>query len=395
MEHEDRQNEIERGETERNDRAAVGAARAGAKRAAGAAGKRGAFAALRTGAAGSALGLGSSALILAVTTSIALVALVTLSWLSNNREVDSGSHAMEMGGELFELAAPATLPTPTPPPTLKTQPTTTGETLTEYTIAASPRQSEAALMLSLVPDNMPDMYPGAYGTLQFYIKPQNNRSDLTVTFNLRRLIVPASPKTENDVGYAAYQTLMSAVHDYSCGHLLLFQTKTGGRYSGLIYQQPTAQNSQSEGSFSYSLADHSADKVNVGGQDYYLVTIHWVWPKNFRQMAEPVDADGDTILFPATGETGCPDASGMTTWMTNNTSLLFEGDASAATHMTQYTGGTEEQKAEAYNELNLAYNLADQAIGDNVSYLIVELAADAEITSAAENNAGGENAGGA
>ena len=57
-------------------------------------------------ASGVTLSLGSSSVVLTITTAVALVAMASTAWIAINKNVDSGSAAMQVDDTLFELSVP-------------------------------------------------------------------------------------------------------------------------------------------------------------------------------------------------------------------------------------------------------------------------------------------------
>lgn len=330
MEHEDRQNEIERGETERGDRAVVGAARA-----AGAGGKRGLFTALRTGAAGSALGLGSSALVLAVTTSIAIVALATLGWLSNNREVNSGSQAMEMGGPPFELAVMQTGSARRDPLDFfnSTEYVTENGTRVALDLAGMPCYQITELQTSASTDGVTcaltidgeedRLGPGATGTLQFRIRPLRDERQSyfgSVTLNGVMKYLP----NENDPTVAA---LNAEALGFLRSHIAFYTSsdRTQANWIG-----PDAQG---------NLWFRVIGVTNTPNSDY-TVTLYWEWLKVYG------DAKAKTNI--------------------SDDALLVKG----------YAGMTAAEQDDVLS-LNAGYNEGDQSIGNRIKYIAADVTVQA------------------
>ena len=154
----------------------------------------GALRALKTGSRRLTLGLGSSALVLLLTTAIAIMSLVSLAWLAENRNLEAGSQAMDMNDKLFELSIPGTIAgnvTTKNPKVADPDWTATGSTggiiktetldawlgtnydTSESAVTTNTSQGVVSLLnIRLDEKGEKHFMPNAIGYLEFYIQPE-------------------------------------------------------------------------------------------------------------------------------------------------------------------------------------------------------------------------------
>ncbi|MBQ7715641.1 MAG: hypothetical protein IJT70_07215 [Clostridia bacterium] len=199
--------------------------------------------------------------------------------------------------------------------------------------------------------------PGDFGTISFDIVPLTSE-DLTfyIYFTRRGLGVE---KHENAPDTLVEVDNTDGTLDYLLGHILLFKDRTQIETSGYYYYSDLFTDDYLE----YTMSDHTADRYTVNGEDHYRVTLYWVWPTTFAQIAF---AEGDVRLHSHALFGDATERADFMEYVADNNSLLFMDLAVGAS----YTNPGDEDTY--YIELSDGYNNADQVIGDNVKYYILE-----------------------
>ena len=148
---------------------------------------------------------------------------------------------------------------------------------------------------------------------------------------------------ENDADYTTLTNLLD-------GHILFFREKDAdGNYSGLI-----------DDTFTENI---QFTKDQSGELDPYPMTIYWVWPNTFEEaMLTDADLNGEQKSI-------CNSTELLDKFAEDPDHFLYGYEVpNDATLDASYV---REQKT----LLSRAYNDADQEIGDEVGYLLVELTA--------------------
>jgi hypothetical protein len=285
------------------------------------------------------LDLASTIVVLAVTVTVAFLAAFSMAWFVSNRQVDAGGSSVSINNDLFELAVEANLTAPVP----------YDQVLAEKSYSNTETETSSAhvgVACALASDSNEPLRPGSTGTMTFYILPKQeglDRFSLTLTLSgIKRTL------DENDAETYAAVTAESAL-DLLKGHILFFEEKdANGKYAGWI----------DEGGFTYALSEHAADKV--GDAEKYEVTLYWVWPRTYGQITLQ---DGSSNLI---GSSLFTDASPDRARLEERISAYPE----------EFLDGVASVSSASFVELSDGYNRADQAIGEAVSYLVAELAAN-------------------
>ena len=228
--------------------------------------------------------------------------------------------------------------------------------------------------------------PGSYGRLTFYILP-NSDTDASYTFELKMTgyyaeFVPDANDEQiltKEIKVNTFQTLSEkangdATSDYALaanylkGHILFFQnhkalTSEGETDINLYYSGRIAD------AFTYNTADHQAEKTTWNGKLAYEVNIFWIWPNTFGQIVLDSNDESGTIT----------PRNDLINYIANNpgyffsTSDLIEQDA---TSLTEKMSKESLSTTNSLIALSNGYNEADQVIGENVQFILVELSAD-------------------
>lgn len=156
---------------------------------------------------------------------------------------------------------------------------------------------------------------------------------------------------------------------YLKSHIMFFKNRTGSSAEGYQYS-----------GFIDDITDFQLDPVD-GTENKFV--IYWIWPNTFGQIAltgSTADQKYTQKALPVLNTEGeTADRSAVTDYIKlkeGNASKMFEGsetdfNALIDSLYTKRSGGTN-YEAE-YDSLSDGYNSADQIIGKNVDYTLVEL----------------------
>lgn len=306
------------------------------------------------------LDLASALVMLIVASVVATMAFLSVAWFASNRNVGANSAMISIEDELFELSVVENLPLPaegggaTQPPYLSILSLLRGRQYSNDALRTGADRTGVSAPLTV--DGGGLLRPGSTGTFTFKIHPAAGASDLNIRFDL--LIsgiqrVPGEnngPATFRVVGDSDPQDSHGAeVCRFLKGHVLFFQEKAGGKYSGWV---------DPEQGLIYSLPDHSADDDGS-----YGVTLYWVWPRTYGQIALE-DGDANLLghsLFTDSQEVPAPDRVKLLERVENHPEefFLYEGETAPS----------------GLSERSDGYNGADQVIGEGINYVMVELKA--------------------
>ncbi len=211
-------------------------------------------------------------------------------------------------------------------------------------------------------DNAETIEPGSYGKITFNIVCNEN-SNQSFIFDLSlhgiketyveevRTLVDLDPEIADEA-----KTL-----ELLKGHIMLFATRTS--ISG-------------DGTGPYYYSDHITDTLSYStsgvtptyqnGKYYYPVEIYWVWPLSFSQMVYP---ESDARLNTNTLISDTELRSDLIDYIGANPNKYFYWSSNQS---ISYTSGYE-QSQNNYRVLTEGYNNADQRIGDNIRFLVVEI----------------------
>ena len=253
----------------------------------------------------------------------------TAAWFVSNTKVDSGGIAISHQYETIKLATKGVRQTaerehlnlddgiPYPPD---------GEPAETYYVT---EDKEIALRLS---DSEVAVSPGTSGEISFYIIP-NSDGQQTVTLHLK---LAGYGKNNDDV-----------LNSLICGHILLFEGNENGQYSNWL------PGSVSEGGANYRITATNSD-AEAGKP--WPVTIHWIWPLRYQNMAN----DFQNLLSEFIGKQTTLNRIGETDYYYSQIFLTKKDDL---------TSDDTEARSDAYNQ-------ADEYIGKNAKYLYVTIQTD-------------------
>ena len=203
---------------------------------------------------------------------------------------------------------------------------------------------EIALRLS---DPSVAVSPGMSGEISFYIIPDRTGPQ-TVTLHLRlagyeEIEGEGSSNTGKKIDDFVLNSLLS-------GHILLFKTCSNGQYSNWI------QGSPSEVGVDYQITDTNLD-AQIG--EPWPVTIYWVWPLRYINMANDFKV-GDTNI--------------LTEFINNQAETLNKIENTDYFYSQIFL--TKNDKLESVDSCSDAYNQADEYIGTKANYLYVTVQTD-------------------
>lgn len=209
--------------------------------------------------------------------------------------------------------------------------------------------------------------PGAAGVFTFDIIPKDGRA-LTVNckFNIRGFVGnyndAGNLQSMTEITSSSPENASKEAFNYINGHIVFFEHHhvINGKdvYSGFI----------------------GTDGLNVSisaGTSRETVTVYWKWVNTFDQMIlKSTDHGNDIPLVADEGKGVDEDRTALCEYINDNYSKIFAGLSSenqtAASTLTYQTAKT---NSELMNALNDGYNSADQIIGVNLNYFLLELSA--------------------
>ena len=282
--------------------------------------------------------------VLVVTLAFVLTLNAAFGWLSANGTVGGDNLKLKVDGDLFELAL-----TSTDVPDTETN-TDIISYLEErdYAVSEITSQNVPNIIGSMV-DEAPKsgddvkLCPGSFGYIKFYIKPKMS-GDLTFRFTIR----------PEGVLKAGSEASAEEINETLSGHILYFVGRTGTKsnykYSGLI---------NSVGYFEHDITGAVAEEL-------YEVTVYWIWPTTFVQMA--FDESSGLVQNGAVFATGSSELDDMNEFISDNADMFFR-DAGGLKSTAYYTDLMDDA-AGHYVLLSEGYNHADQFIGDNTKWVV-------------------------
>ena len=228
--------------------------------------------------------------------------------------------------------------------------------------------------------------PNAHGTLTFWVVPKQSGS-LNVYFNF--LIRGFHGKYTQDDAHtlidtieitdeldsmtseqlAAYGLTADKIStkkkalEYINGHILFFKNYSNGHYSGFL------GNAGNKIAFEDCLPD-GTDSVTAGQK--YEVTIYWKWANTLEQAV----SYSDSPLLSSSDENYADDRSAILTYLADSTRhKIFEGVSASVitTNIAKLQNNISTDDKEALSALTDKFNNADEIIGNNLNFIILEM----------------------
>ena len=230
--------------------------------------------------------------------------------------------------------------------------------------------------------------PGDFGTISFdIIKKVEGDLKLNIdftTYGVKHVLngTVVDGVTHNYVSLDP--TVDEEVMRYLRGHIVFFGNRepimTGGVATGEYYYSDLLTDNR------ISLDTSTVTPEDVDGVDHYRVTIYWIWPSTYAQIAYE---EGDPKLHThALFGSDAAGAAQRAAFLAHISGTYNQQDPTDYTNdyfkstVVRYdnTAGMEH---DSYVDLSNGYNNADQMIGDRVNYLVVEADVSLDTTPAA------------
>lgn len=187
------------------------------------------------------------------------------------------------------------------------------------------------------------LVPGAYGSFTMYLK-KKVEEEIEATFSFELI----GYKRNYDEDYNLYYEIPENDEQYANaiklikGHFLFFTecNKSGNTitsYDGFI-------NETNEFTFSTQGKSLCSD---AGYEDYYKIVVYWSWPLVYEDILNNTSTAEENKLYP----------SEVMEYVNNHPDYFFASNVNS----------------DDIEELGEGYNDGDQAIGDNIQYLVVKL----------------------
>ena len=310
---------------------------------------------------------------------VVVTALVfgSVAWFTQNREVEGAGVQMTAENRGFELKIAdgnigyselyAFLSSFTTNNSLITNNTENGDTI-QWRISGS----------------SDSIKPGSQGVLEFTIVTSGADAS-SLHYNLDIICYEKTTNGSGDnitvTGLSEITSTSSHTADQKAGagylnaHLMFFKERTGANESVWQYS-----------GFINNINDFTLTPVATETANEYTAKIYWIWPNTIGQiMLDSSNVTDQTYLgsrvtsvLNSMGETS--DRAIITTYLTTNTSTMFNGTESYDTLITAlYTNRAESTSFQTqYDKLSSGYNAADLTIGKNVDYIAVLLQASVD-----------------
>lgn len=333
--------------------------------------------------------------------SVIIFIFTTIAWFSMNREVSTGSMAVKAGGSPFELEVFGANVENSSDFSKADNDYKNGEAqLTANTYRTSGQYDKIIWRKTgTTADDghySDGLSPNSHGKLTFWVVPNSTGTlDIEFIFKVRGFIGTYTPATtegaeptlndlfevtdnmevtaENELKDAADLAKKKAALEYIQGHILFFSDYDGINYSGFLGTGRSIRfgdciNPTAEPKAKYN----PGNAVSVTEGNKYQVTIYWKWANTLEQMIFDSDSEyRDNPLFSASNNT---DRNAIYTYLkdtTNNT--VFSEASNIESLLTTIQSGTNINTA--LTTLTNAYDNADQIIGNNLDYILIEMSA--------------------
>lgn len=208
--------------------------------------------------------------------------------------------------------------------------------------------------------------PGASGELSFEIVPKDeNALKVNCKFNLRAFISSENSQTNvtesiTEITDASGTEIQKNARKYINGHILFFEQKNVDNKGHEIYSE-------------FIGADGIDITVPAGG-NAKSVTLYWKWVNTFDQIfLKTTDSYYD---YPLIEDDNTDDREDLVEYIQDNPSKLFSDISAGNTTAVQNIDyDTDHANSALLSALNDGYNAADQVIGVNLRYFLIEMVA--------------------
>lgn len=332
---------------------------------------------------------------------------VTIAWFSMNREVSTGSMAVKAGGSPFELEVRGD--------DIENS-IDFGKADDNYQNGENQNLTPTAYQTSGQYDKIiwrktgttndvghysDGLAPNSHGKLTFWVVPNSTGTlDIEFSFNIRGYIGTYTPAAnenekptldklfevtdemtvtaENKLKNADDLAKKKAALSYVQGHILFFSDYDSetGYYSGFLGTGRSIRFGDCIDPSAETKAKYNAgNAVSVTKGQKYQVTIYWKWANTFEQMV--FDEDSALKDSPLFSKTNADDKALMISYLGNSSVSVFDGVSRdvITSNLAKLTNDSTTDDAECSSALTDKYNDADQIIGNNLDYILIEMTA--------------------
>ena len=224
-----------------------------------------------------------------------------------------------------------------------------------YDLSASGTNASSKIAFEMVNDVQDydkhyNLRPGSYGTVTFYIKPSAGVENLSLNLSLE--IGAFYIKNDSSGVLLDRVDNQKKVLDLLKGHILLFGGESDDVYSDFI----------SDGVYKFTTEGKS--KIDSSGSVFngcYKVTLYWHWPQTYKNISDMTIGSSGVIDSSSNMRSYPSDLRG---YVNTHPNYFFAN--------ISYNDGDTLDDIDLSNEqLNDAYNDADQLIGMNAQFLVL------------------------
>ena len=208
--------------------------------------------------------------------------------------------------------------------------------------------------------------PGASGELSFEIVPKDeNALKVNCKFNLRAFISSENSQTNvtdsiTEITDLNGTDIQKSARNYINGHILFFEHKPVDSSDHEIY--------------SGFIGVDGVDITVPAGGNAKSVTLYWKWVNTFDQIfLKTTDSFYD---YPLIANDNTTDRADLIDYIQSNPTKLFSDISAGNTTAVQNIDyDTDHANSALLSALNDGYNAADQVIGVNLRYFLIEMVA--------------------
>lgn len=350
-------------------------------------------------------------LVLLMTLIALIVVFASIAWFAMNKAVSANTMAIEANGGDYELEVQGSKVENGSDFSKADETYTLGEVQNddENIRQTTGAQSKIIWRKAASADGTYEkgLEPNSHGTLTFWVVPKRSGNlDIEFKLNIRGFHAtysePDDPddepvldklfeiddsltgnaqnglvKTNGDPDTELIQTKKDAL-EYIKGHILFFSDydSSTGYYSGFLGTGRSIKfgdciNPSAEPKAKYN----AGGAVSVIQGNKYQVTLYWKWANTFEQMV--FDEESTLKDSPLFDKTNSEDKALMISYLGNTSVSVFEGVSreTITANLAKLTNETTTDDSECSAALTDKYNDADQVIGNNLDYILIEMSA--------------------
>ena len=333
---------------------------------------------------------------------VAVMVFSSIAWFTMNREVEGSGAQMTSTDLPFDLKTVSNVPpnSAVPNADLLNSKYADGETVTkkieniDTAVGNITSNTDGSIkwLLNSEDDFYKGIQPGSHGMLQFYIVPKDPTQNLTVTCHLNLTPYKMIEVEADDGNGGTVKVNQLALLNPNSqkgsekkaiellkGHILFFRERNTVN-DNLVYSDRLRLEANDYLNVTVTPADLALD-TSTDSQKGKLVTIYWVWPITMGKVlgyndnvsicktaADQTELDGTLCAHPEMFLDISSDSALNTVLTTTDGVKTLNASALAR------TGADGLEKYFGY--MSIGYNNADQDIGINVNYILVELSAE-------------------